>query len=91
MRLIGALLAALTGFLLTVWRVLRQLFHETAGALFVVFSVVGAAGAWREWRRGAAPWVIAVAVGFTAMMAWFAVASFRSAHAIAKKEIESRK
>lgn len=82
MRLIGAVVAALAGFFTTLWRVLRQLFHETAGALFVVFSVIGAAGTWREWQRGAAAWVLAVTVGFTLLMAWFAIASFRSARRV---------
>ncbi len=82
MRVLGALVAALSGFLLALSRAVRQLFHETAGALFAVFSIVGAAGAWREWQRGAAGWVVGVAVGFAAMMAWFAVASFRSARKV---------
>ena len=82
MRLIGALVAALSGFFLSLWRALRQLFHETAGALFVVFTVIGAAGTWREWQRGAATWVLVVTAGFTLMMAWFAIASFRSARRV---------
>ena len=82
MRLIGALLAALSGFLRTVRRVIRQLFHETAGALFVVFAAVGAFSVWREWRRDGPNWVIAVVAGFTVMMAWFAVTSFRSARKV---------
>jgi len=82
LRLIGALLAALSGFLGSLWRALRQLFHEAAGALFVVFAVIGAAGVWREWQRGAAGWVLGVTVGFTVMMAWFAIASFRSARRV---------
>ena len=82
LRLIGALLAALGAFLASVWRVLRQLFHETVGALFVVFAVIGAAGVWREWQRGSAVWVLAVTVGFTLMMASFAIASFRSARRV---------
>lgn len=82
LRVIGALLAALRGFLASVWKVARQLFHETTGALFVVFAVVGAAGIWREWKRDAAVWVIAVTVAFTTMMLAFAVAAFRSARKV---------
>lgn len=85
LRLIGALVVALGGFFTSLWRALRQLFHETAGALFVVFAVIGAAGSWREWQRGAATWVLAVTVGFTLMMAWFAIASFRSARRIGRE------
>ena len=82
LRLIGALLAALSGFFRSLWRALRQLFHEAAGALFVVFAVIGGAGLWREWQGGAADWVLAVILGFTVMMAWFAFASFRSARRV---------
>jgi hypothetical protein len=83
-RVIGALLAALSGFLVALSRAVRQLFHEAAGALFLAFSIVGAAGAWREWQRGSPGWIIGVAAGFAAMMAWFAVASFRSARRVGK-------
>jgi hypothetical protein len=82
LRVIGALLAALSTFLASVWKVARQLFHETTGALFVGFAIVGAAGIWREWKRGAEAWVIGVTAAFTLMMAAFAVASFRSARKV---------
>jgi glycerol uptake facilitator-like aquaporin len=77
-----ALLAALAEFLRTLWRVARQLFHEVTGALFVLFAVVGAASVWHEWRRGSAEWLIGLAVAFTLMMAYFALASFRSARRV---------
>ncbi len=70
------------GFLRTVWRVGRQLFHEITGAMFLLFAFAGASGAWREWHRGAAQWLIAVTIGFALMMAAFAVASFRSARRV---------
>lgn len=82
MRAIGALVVALRGFLLTLWRVTRQLFHETAGALFVVFAAVGAASAWRAWQGNSPEWLIGLSIGFTLMMAGFAVASFRSARRV---------
>ena len=78
-RLLAALLVALSGFFRSLWRITRQLFHEAAGALFVVFAVIGGAGVWREWKRGSAAWLLAVVATFTVMMAAFAWSSFRSA------------
>ena len=80
MRILTALVVALGGFLATLWRVLRQLFHETAGTLFALFALLGGVSAWREWKRGSAAWLIAVAAGFAVMMTAFAFSSFRSAH-----------
>lgn len=81
-RLAGALLRAIRGFLVGAWRIVRQLFHEMTGALFALFAILGGAAAWREWQRGSAAWLVALAVAFTAMMAWFAVASFRDARRV---------
>jgi hypothetical protein len=81
-RLAGALLQAIRDFLFGAWRILRQLFHEMTGAFFALFAVLGGAAVWREWQRGSAMWLVALAVGFTAMMAWFAVTSFRSARRV---------
>jgi len=74
-----ALLRAGGSFLRALWRIARQLFHETTGAFYVVFAVVGAAGAWREWKKEGALWLVAVSIGFSLMMVAFAVAAFRSA------------
>jgi glycerol uptake facilitator-like aquaporin len=82
MRLMGALLAALAVFLRSVWRAARQLFHEATGAFFILFALIGAVSAWREWQRGSAAWLIALSLGFTLMMGAFAVASFRSARRV---------
>ena len=78
-RLLVALLAALAAFFRSVWRVLRQLFHEVTGAFFLLFAVVGGASAWRHWQRGSALWIFGIDMAFTLMMAAFAVAAFRSA------------
>ena len=77
-----ALLRAGGGLFRTLWRIARQVFHEATGAFFVLFSVVGAAGAWREWKKDGAAWLVAVAMGFSLMMAAFAVAAFRSARRV---------
>ena len=81
-RLWDAILAGAREFLRAGWRAARQVFHETTGALFVLFAAVGAAAAWREWHKGSAPWLIALATGFALMMAAFAGASFRNARRV---------
>jgi hypothetical protein len=83
-RLLLALLAGLAAFLRAVWRTVRQLFHEITGAFFLLFALLGALSVWREWQRGAAAWLIALAAAFTLMMASFALAAFRSARKLEK-------
>ncbi len=80
--LVNVLAGAAGPFLRTLWRIARQLFHETTGALFILFAAVGAASAWREWHKGAAQWLVALAIGFSLMMVIFAVASFSSARRV---------
>lgn len=81
-RILGALLIALSGFLRTLWRIARQLLHEIAGALFLVFAVIGGVSVWREWQRGSATWLVGVVAAFTLLMAAFAFSSFRSARGL---------
>jgi hypothetical protein len=69
-------------FLRVFWRVSRQLFHETTGALFGILAVVWASSAWREWHHGAAQWMIALSLIFAVMMAVFAAGSFRRARRV---------
>lgn len=90
-RILAALGIALGGFFLSLWRILRQLFHEVAGALFVVFAVIGGTSAWREYQRGAPDWMVALVAAFTGMMAAFAVASFRSAGRLSERRMEKTK
>ena len=81
-RLLVALLAALAAFIRSVWRVIRQLFHEVTGAFFLLFTALGGVSAWRHWKRGSDLWIFGIALAFTLMMAAFAVAAFRSARRI---------
>ncbi|MBI3404877.1 MAG: hypothetical protein HY046_05420 [Acidobacteria bacterium] len=83
-RIIAAALAALSVFLKGLLRAAAVMFHEVTGAFFVLFAVIGAAGAWREWNREAAPWVIALSAAFALMMAAFAFSSFRKAYGRAR-------
>ena len=79
---IGALAGAASGFLRTLVRIARQVFHETTGAIFFFFAVVGGVTAWREWQKGSAQWLVALTIGFALMMAAFGVAAFRSARRV---------
>ncbi|MGB9070061.1 MAG: hypothetical protein WCC21_15945 [Candidatus Acidiferrales bacterium] len=64
------------------WRVIRQLFHEFTGALFLVFAAYGAFVVWREWKHRPAPWVIAFVVIYALMMAAFGFTAFRRARRV---------
>ena len=74
--------AATVVFLRTIWRVTRQLFHETTGALFAFFAFGGVLSALREWQQHAALWAVGLAIAFAAMMAGFAAMSFLRAQRV---------
>ncbi len=80
-QLRGAVRRSTSGFR-TLWRVGRQVFHETTGALFGLFAFSAATSAWRGWHRGSAEWIVALAAGFSLLMATFAVSAFRSARRV---------
>jgi len=89
LRVITALWRALLTFLQTLWRVIRQLFHEVAGVAFLLLAATGALSTWRNWKsRPAMPppggelWAVGIAAGFTFAMAAFSIASFRSARRV---------
>ncbi len=81
-RWASALAAAGRGLVSSLWRITRQVFHQVTGSLFVLLTVLGATSVWREWRRDSAEWLILLAALFTAAMAGFATASFRSARRV---------
>jgi glycerol uptake facilitator-like aquaporin len=62
--------------------VLRQLFHEVVGALFVVLALAWLNAAFRAWTRDVARWLIGIAVGMALLFVLFAVSSFRRARRI---------
>jgi hypothetical protein len=64
------------------WRVSRQLFHETTGAVFFVLAFSWAAAALRQWLHGSAPWLWVVLGSFSLMMITFGVVSFRAARRV---------
>lgn len=61
------------------WRVLKQLFHEVIGAVFVVLALAWLNAALRAWTRDVALWLIAMAMCVAALFLFFAVTSFRKA------------
>ena len=79
MRTIVALYRAVRVVLATIWRVTRQIFHETAGSVFFLFSIAGGVATWREWRHASAVWLVMLCLLFTVIMAIFSVTSFRDA------------
>ena len=81
-RTIVALYRGTRIFLATLWRVARQVFHETAGAIFLVFAITSGLGAWREWKHASAAWIVAACVLFTLMMVAFSLTSFRDARRV---------
>ncbi len=72
---------SMSGFFTRLWYVLRQLWHEVIGFVFLVLAVVGASAILREWRGGSGTRVL-FAVAFTLMMLYFGFTSFRSARKV---------
>jgi hypothetical protein len=64
------------------WRVIRELFHETTGALFGLFAGFGAFVAWHEWHHRPVVWIVVVSVAYAIMMAAFAFGAFRRARRV---------
>lgn len=65
----------------TLWRAIRQLFHEITGALFATFALSGIFSLWRQWHNQTVrvPWLVGLTCTFTIVMAVFAWMAFRSA------------
>jgi hypothetical protein len=70
------------GFFRTLWRVLRQVFHESTGAMFLILALFWSAAAVRQWMRGASPWMWMALGGFALILISFGVSSFRAARRV---------
>jgi hypothetical protein len=70
------------GFFRTLWRVVRQVFHESTGAMFLILALFWSAAAVRQWMRGASPWTWLMLGGFALVMITFGVSSFRAARRV---------
>jgi hypothetical protein len=65
-----------------VWRVLRQLFHEVAAAIFALLAFAWFNYALRAWHGDAAHWLFAASLCLAALFAFFAMTSFRRSRKI---------
>jgi len=81
-KLLPALWRSIVVTMRTLWRVTRQLFHETTGALFGLFAAWAAFAVWRQWKQRPALWLMGFAIVYAIMMAAFAFASFRRARRV---------
>jgi hypothetical protein len=70
------------GFFRALWRALRQLFHETTGAMFGILAFGAVTSAVRAWEHGATKWIVALPIVYALLMVYFSVTSFRSAKRI---------
>jgi len=70
-----------TGFR-RLWRVLRQLFHETTGAVFAILALAWLNAGFRAWTRDVAHWLIALAVCVAGLFAFFSVTQFLRARKV---------
>jgi hypothetical protein len=61
------------------WRTIKQIFYEVAGAMFAILAFAWFNLAFRSWTRDVAHWWIGLSAGMGLMFVWFAVSSFRRA------------
>jgi RsiW-degrading membrane proteinase PrsW (M82 family) len=66
----------------SLWRTLKQLFHEVVGAIFAVLAFAWMNAAIRAWSRDAAYWLVAIAALVGALFLFFAFTSFQRARRI---------
>jgi NhaP-type Na+/H+ or K+/H+ antiporter len=64
------------------WRAVKQLFYEAAGAMFAILALGWLNSAFRAWTRDVAHWLIAVTVAVALLFVFFAVSSFRRARSL---------
>ena len=70
------------GFFRTLWRVMRQLFHESTGAIFLIMALFWTIAAVRQWRDGAEPWAWVALGAFALLFAGFGLSSFLAARRV---------
>lgn len=84
----GRLQRAVRGLLATAWSLLRQLFHELSGLLFLVLAGIGVLASAREWmvyRQAGDLFRPLVATSFALLMLWFGVTSLLRARRILRE------
>jgi hypothetical protein len=70
------------GFFGTLWRVIRQIFHESTGAIFLILALFWTIAAVRQWRQGAETWAWVALGGFALVFAGFGLSSFLAARRV---------
>ena len=70
------------GFFRTLWRVARQVFHESMGAMFLILALFWTIAGLRQWMKGTATWTWAVIGAFALLLATFGVTSFLAARRV---------
>ena len=71
-----------TGFFRTLWRVVRQVFHESTGTFFLIMALFWTVAAVRQWREGAETWSWVALGGFALIFAVFGLSSFLAARRV---------
>ena len=61
------------------WRVIRQVFHESTGAIFLILALFWTFAAVRQWKQGGTTWAWGALGGFAILFAGFGFSSFRAA------------
>jgi threonine/homoserine/homoserine lactone efflux protein len=71
-----------SGFFATLWRVVRQVFHESTGAIFLIMALFWTVAAVRQWQKDAETWSWIALGGFGLIFACFGVSSFLAARRV---------
>lgn len=61
---------------------MRQMFHESTGAMFLILALFWSAAGVRQWMRGAAAWTWVALGSFALLLASFGVSSFLAARRV---------
>jgi hypothetical protein len=64
------------------WRAARELFHEVTGAVFFILAVAALQASWRAWHNGAAHWLVWTSAGYSVLMIFFGLLSFRDSRRV---------
>ncbi len=83
-RVLRAGVSGAAATLKSVGRVLRRLWHETTGFLFICLAVIGGAEVLRKWETHETQ-KLAVAAAFSVMFLYFGVSSFWRAKSVHRK------
>jgi hypothetical protein len=70
------------GFFRALWRAVRQVFHETTGAVFFLLALTWANAALRYWRQHLPTWEWRTSIAMALVMVFFGLASFRAARRV---------